>query len=248
MANITVDGGHGGRDPGGCGNGLKEKDITLYLSRRVASKLKNDYQDANVLLTRTGDETVSLEQRKDKSDAWKADLLVSIHVNAGGGTGFESFVLPGAYASTRNKQAIIHDTIMAYLKGYGKRDRGRKTANFYILKYPKASAILIECLFVDYASDAALLKQTSFLNGLADVIAKGIAKAMKLKTKPKPAPAPAGQLPKVAKRIAVRVNGKPVDAIGYLINNTTYLQGSYVTELLGGSVTGHGDYINIKTK
>lgn len=65
---------------------------------------------------------------------------------------------------------------------------------------------------------------------------------------PKPTPTPTGQLPKVVKEISVRVNGKPVNAKGYLINNTTYLQGLFVAGLFGGSVTGHGDHIDIKTK
>lgn len=248
MPRICINPGHGGKDPGAVGNGLKEKDITLYLSLKVADILKNDYQNVDVLLTRTGDETESLAQIVQKSNNWKADFFVSIHVNAGGGTGFESYVLPGAYASTRTKQAIIHDTIMAYLKQYGKRDRGKKTANFYVLKNTVASAVLIECLFIDNKNDAVLLQQTAFLNGLADAIARGIAKAMGLKAKPKPAPAPVVQLPKIAKQIAVRVNGKPVSAVGYLINNTTYLQGLFVAGLFGGKVEGHGDYVDIKTK
>jgi N-acetylmuramoyl-L-alanine amidase len=67
-------------------------------------------------------------------------------------------------------------------------------------------------------------------------------------SKPAPAPAPSAQLPRVAREIAVRVNGKPVKAKGYLINNTTYLQGLFVAGLFGGSVQGHGDYIDIKVK
>ena len=116
------------------------------------------------------------------------------------GTGFESYVLPGAHASTRTKQAIIHDT-MAYLKQYG-CDRGKKTANFYVLKNTDASAVLIECLFIDNKNDAALLKQTA-LNGFADAIAS-IAKAMGCKAET--GSCPVAQLPKIAKQIAVRVN------------------------------------------
>lgn len=69
--------------------------------------------------------------------------------------------------------------------------------------------------------------------------------------KQKPAPAPASSsihLPKITKGIGVRVNGKPVSIEGFLINGTTYLQGLFVAGLFGGSVTGHGDYIDIKTK
>ncbi len=183
MARICIDPGHGGRDPGACGNGLREKDLTLHVSRRVENTLKSNYDNVYIFLTRTGDETLSLQQRTDKCNAWRADLFVSIHVNAGGGTGFESFVVPNARPETVNKQAIVHDAIMACLAKYGKRDRGKKTANFYVIKNTNPPAMLIECLFIDNANDAVLLKQTGFLDGLADAIARGIAKALGLKAK-----------------------------------------------------------------
>lgn len=251
MARICINPGHGGPDLGACANGLKEKDLNLHIARGIANGLK-DYQDIEVLLTRTGDETESLAQICKKCNDWKADFFLSIHNNAGGGTGFESYVVPNARQVTKDKQTVIHDEVMSYYKQYNIRDRGKKTANFYVLKNTDPGAVLLECLFVDHACDAALLKQVNFLDGLADAIARGIAKALGLKAKPKPAPAPvppAGPLPVVQKKIAVQVNGKPVEAIeaiGYLINGTTYLQALYVAGLFGASVEGHGDYIEIK--
>ncbi|MEW5899002.1 MAG: N-acetylmuramoyl-L-alanine amidase, partial [Bacillota bacterium] len=47
---IVIDPGHGGRDPGACGNGLQEKDITLQLARLVHDKLSR--YEADVQLTR----------------------------------------------------------------------------------------------------------------------------------------------------------------------------------------------------
>ncbi len=249
MTRLALDGGHGGYDPGGCGNGLQEKNLTLQRVLRTAQTLKANYLDVEVLLTRAKDETVSLQKRCELANNWGADFFLSDHTNAGGGTGFESYRLPGAYASTVQKQSAIHNEIMTFLKGYGIRDRGLKTANLHVLRETKMSAVLIECLFIDHPKDAALLKQATFQNGLADATARGIAKALGLKAKPKPAPAPvppAGPLPVVQKKIAVQVNGKPVEAIGYLINGTTYLQALYVAGLFGASVEGHGDYIEIK--
>lgn len=252
MAKVALIGGHGGRDPGAVGNGLKEKDLTLQRVLRTAKTLRANY-DVEVLLVRAADETISLLERCNIVNKWGADFVVEDHSNAGGGTGFESFVLPGAYSATKTKQSIIHNEVMAYLKKYGKRDRGQKTANFYTLKNTNPSAVLLECLFVDNKNDAALLKQVGFQNELADSIARGIAKALGLKAKPVPKPAPkptepTGELPKIQREIAVRVNGEPVNAKAYLIDGTTYLQGLYVAGLFGGSVTGYGNYVNIKTK
>jgi N-acetylmuramoyl-L-alanine amidase len=249
MARLALDAGHGGNDPGAVGNGLREKDLTLYRVLKTAQILKDNYLDIEILLTRSKDETVSLQKRCELANAWGADFFLSDHTNAGGGTGFESFRLPGAYASTVQKQTVIHNEIMNFLKGYSLRDRGTKTANFYVLKNTKMPAVLIECLFIDNSKDAHLLKQQSFQDGLAGAIARGIAKALGLKPKPVSAPATTpAQLPKIAKQIAVRVDGKPVSAVGYLINNTTYLQGLFVAGLFGGKAEGHGSYINIKTK
>jgi len=248
MLKVVGDGGHGGRDPGACGNGIQEKNVNLVIVSRALDILEKNYQGVQVLNIRSGDQTMSLKQRSDKANSWGADFYISVHNNAGGGTGMETYRFPGAYASTVKKQSIIHNEVMSYLKGFGVRDRGMKTANFHVLRETKMSAVLIECLFVDHPKDAALLKQTAVLHGIGDAIARGIAKAHGLKEKPKPTPKPSAPLPKVAREIAVRVDGKPVSAKGYLINGTTYLQGLFVAGLFGGSVSGHGDYINIKTK
>lgn len=189
MTRLALDGGHGGYDPGGCANGLKEKDLTLYRVLRTAKTLQANYLDIDILLTRTKDDTVSLQKRCEMANSWGADFFLSDHTNAGGGTGFESFRLPTAYSSTAQKQNVIHSEIMNYLKGYGLRDRGTKTANFYVLKNTKMSAVLIECLFIDNPKDAHLLKQQAFQEGLADATARGIAKALGLKPRPVSVPA-----------------------------------------------------------
>lgn len=79
---IVVDAGHGGSDPGAVGaSGTREKDVTLDVARRLASRLEHGGR-YRVVLTRAGDETVSLAQRVEHANAANADLFVSIHVNA----------------------------------------------------------------------------------------------------------------------------------------------------------------------
>lgn len=190
MLKVAGDAGHGGSDPGACANGIQEKSINLVIMTRALDTLEKDYQDVQTLNIRNGDQTMSLKQRTDKANAWGADFYISVHNNAGGGTGMETYRLPGAYASTVKKQSIIHNEVMAYLKGFSVKDRGMKTANFHVLRETKMSAVLIECLFVDHPKDAALLKQTAVLNGIGDAIARGIAKAHGLKEKPKQKPQP----------------------------------------------------------
>ena len=58
-------------------------------------------------------------------------------------------------------------------------------------------------------------------------------------------PKPVSKLPVITKEIGIRIDGRAVKEMGYLINNATYVRAAYLIELTGGQVTGHGDYINI---
>jgi N-acetylmuramoyl-L-alanine amidase len=78
---IVIDPGHGGEDPGTSGLfGTREKDITLDIATRLQRRLGR-YDGYQILLTRTEDETLSLESRIEFSNSHKADLYVSVHVN-----------------------------------------------------------------------------------------------------------------------------------------------------------------------
>jgi N-acetylmuramoyl-L-alanine amidase len=78
---IVIDPGHGGRDPGAIANGLREKDITLKVAKLTAARLTDKYQ-YEVILTRDRDTSLPLEERTAIANTSKADLFVSIHVNA----------------------------------------------------------------------------------------------------------------------------------------------------------------------
>ena len=58
-------------------------------------------------------------------------------------------------------------------------------------------------------------------------------------------PKPAPKLPAITKEIGIRVDGKAVKEVGYLIDNATYVRAAYLIELTGGQVTGHGDHVKI---
>lgn len=78
---IVIDPGHGGKDPGAMAHGLREKDITLNVARKTAAWLRNKYE-YEVILTRERDTSLPLEERTAIANTRKADLFVSIHVNA----------------------------------------------------------------------------------------------------------------------------------------------------------------------
>ena len=78
---IIVDAGHGGHDTGAIGpRGVREKDVTLAMARRLAEKLRG--QGFEVTLTRTDDRYLKLEERTAMANMARGDLFVSLHTNA----------------------------------------------------------------------------------------------------------------------------------------------------------------------
>ncbi|AQS59693.1 N-acetylmuramoyl-L-alanine amidase family protein [Desulforamulus ferrireducens] len=186
---LVLDPGHGGRDPGAIGHGLLEKDITLKLAQIIANGLAN--YDVTVRLTREGDIFLSLDDRAAFANKLGADYFLSIHVNAGGGTGFESFIYNGPISSnTSSLRSIIHQNIVKFLKGLGIADRGEKRANFAVLRETTMPACLLEILFIDSEKDAIYLKDTAFMKGIGDAIIAGVVQSLKLPAKTSPTPTP----------------------------------------------------------
>lgn len=78
---IVLDPGHGGTDPGAlAADGLVEKDVALDIAERVRGKLLGGL--FRVVMTRKGDETVSLRERARRAREAEGDILVSIHLNS----------------------------------------------------------------------------------------------------------------------------------------------------------------------
>ena len=79
---VIIDPGHGGHDPGATGrDGLREKDLVLDISRRVAKFLEAE-DSYEVILTRNTDVFIPLEERTAIANSKGADLFISIHANS----------------------------------------------------------------------------------------------------------------------------------------------------------------------
>ncbi|NJD91492.1 MAG: N-acetylmuramoyl-L-alanine amidase [Geobacter sp.] len=93
---IVVDPGHGGKDPGAVGpSGLQEKDVVLAIGLSLAKKLKNDL-GLDVVMTRSTDVFIELQERTAIANQVGADLFVSVHANAAlnrSASGIETYYL-----------------------------------------------------------------------------------------------------------------------------------------------------------
>lgn len=113
---IVIDPGHGGKESGAVGpGGLLEKDATLAISRKLAGALERRL-GTRVVLTRTGDELVTLDHRTAIANQYKADLFLSIHLNASlipGAHGSETYFLSVEASDELSRQAAERENASA---------------------------------------------------------------------------------------------------------------------------------------
>ncbi len=79
---IFIDPGHGGKDPGALGKKSRESDIALSIALKVGAYLEKNLADVKIVYSRKTDIHVELDKRAELANEQKADLFVSIHVNA----------------------------------------------------------------------------------------------------------------------------------------------------------------------
>jgi N-acetylmuramoyl-L-alanine amidase len=159
-------------DPGAVGYGLSEAERTQTLVALIAPQLPSYGIECVIVHSNELSEICTL------ANSSGADLFLSLHINAGGGTGYEDYVFSeGGQADTY--RGLLRIDVMNYLRQYGFSDRGQKyNSSFYVLKNTSMPAILTENLFIDTEYDAARLGDASFMRGLANAYAKGIARAL----------------------------------------------------------------------
>lgn len=217
MLKVVIDPGHGGKDPGAIKGQHQEKIFNLAIATETARYLNKHYAVA-VFFTRISDTTMDLYKRADYANDLNASLFISIHINAGGGTGFESYIHTSAGSGTQKYRDKMHNRIAGYFRSKGFPDRGKKTANFAVLRETGMSAVLLENLFIDNGSDLSFLLKSTFLNELGESIGYGIAEALNLKAKTSqneitPARIPTTALPDKARQLLKSRNPSAPDYI-----------------------------------
>lgn len=155
---VVIDAGHGKETAGkrspiwSDGSQLFEYEFNRDIAKRVWLDLRIKGFDAILLVPEQDD--VSLQERCRRvndictRNSAKEVLLVSIHANAGKGTGWEIWHYPGSKAG--EKYAQIFSDVFDELPY---RNRGVKTEKFYILKNARCPALLTENLFMDTETD-----------------------------------------------------------------------------------------------
>ncbi len=166
---VCVDAGHGGHDPGAVGNGLEEADLNLEAALAFRDWMDLDTADTggggswDVYMTRDTDVYVSLSGRCDYANSHGVDVFMSIHTNAGGGDGTETY----AYASGTSADDQAHRVQEEVLDHLGTNDRGVKYASFTVLIDTSMPADLNEMAFIDtWSGNAELLSDPDNLDAV----------------------------------------------------------------------------------
>ena len=187
---VVLDPGHGGRDPGAVGNGLRESDINLDISNRLIDLIQRDGQ-IKVYATRTTDVLVDLFERPRWSNSI-GDIFISIHQNAAGAgntraNGTETFYTPRPQDSelgfsSRQMADIFQRNLIGDL---GLTNRGVKSSRFVVLRYGVIPSVLVEVGFVSNPGDAAQLATEAFRQRAAESLYRSILETFNNYTPPR---------------------------------------------------------------
>ena len=170
--------GHGGSDPGAVANNTKEKDLNLSIALACRDLLGR--HGIEVKMSRTKDENDPIGEEIKECNAYGPDLAVDIHNNAGGGDGAEVFHHHGG-----GKGKTLAENILAEIVKVGQNSRGAKIRknsqgnDYYgFIRSTTCPAVIVECAFVDNATDLKILATEGDRQKMGEAIAKGILKTL----------------------------------------------------------------------
>lgn len=149
MPRVFIGVGHGGTDTGAVSGSLVERDINLIMATACYTMLKQ--AGVTVKMSRsTNTERDTLAQEIAECKAFKPDIAIEIHNNAGGGNGFEVFTNQTA------RSLSLADAITAEVKAIGQNSRGVKYNAGLGWTKQTGCVVLCEGFFLDNAADRAI--------------------------------------------------------------------------------------------
>jgi len=246
MKKIFIDAGHNnsGWNTGALGNGMREQDITFEVAFLLGELLKRDFEirlSRPTLQTNLGtDNNSAINARWQMSNQWGADYFISIHANAGGGTGAETFFFDEA---ARNFATTVQNTYTAEM---GLRSRRTELASqFAVIRETKCPATLLELAFIDSPltnPDIEILrnKRPQMAQAIANGIYKFFGITPKPPTPPAPPPPPTPEPPPAGK-LNIDIRGTVMPIRGHIVDGETWVRLTEFCTALGFNATWDGE-------
>ncbi|MBS4218966.1 N-acetylmuramoyl-L-alanine amidase [Bacillus sp. FJAT-49711] len=157
---IVLDPGHGGTDPGASGIGIIEKTLNLDIALRTKKLLET--AGFKVIMTRTTDVFIPLEERARIANNSNADIFISIHANTFNSLakGVETFW----YGKYEKENSIRLATVLQnnVVKSMNSFNRRVAEGNFHVIRETRLPSALVEVGFIDNPQDAAKLRKSTY--------------------------------------------------------------------------------------
>ena len=170
FSTVVVDAGHGGKDNGAYRKfGGAEKIATLDVATRLARKLRES--DLKIVMTRSTDVFIPLEERVAIENAQKNSIFVSIHFNDSRRRGIHGFETYYHAANSSDLANRIQSKLMTIPHS---ANRGVHTANFRVLRLANYPAVLVECGFLSNRLEGGEARDAEYRETLADRIAEAV--------------------------------------------------------------------------
>lgn len=197
MVKIAIDAGHGintagKRVPTSLGYGdIREWTLNNKVVVEII-KLLNQYQNVEILRLDdpTGRRDVPLAERSKKANNWGADIVISIHhnagINLGTGGGLVIYRYPNSSKFTKKMQQELYNSIIKETGLKGNRASPLAESNLHMLRVPIAAAVLPELGFMDSRSDIKEIVKPDWSIKNARGVVNWLEKHYKLKKKVKP--------------------------------------------------------------
>lgn len=179
---VILDAGHGGSDEGSRVRSFKEKRATLITT--LLTKKSLEEMGYRVILTRSRDITLTLQERVMIANKSRAALFVSIHYNAAPSSaakGIEVFYCNAReeVKRTRASRRLANCILYHLLDQTEANSRGVKIASHHVTRETLMPAVLVEGGFITNQEERALLKDRDYLQKIAKGIAQGVDKYLK---------------------------------------------------------------------
>lgn len=170
---IVLDAAHGGEvcEDNRGSTGLREKDVNLDIVLMLGELLEN--QGAEVHLTRDCDAAMALSDRAAFSNRKRPDFFLSVGQNSfpnSTASGTEVYYYRGDNQGEKLSRLIIEELC----KSLGIKNRGVRTAEFYLLREVKASSVMIQLLYISNPQDERLLADQSFRKAASEALFRAI--------------------------------------------------------------------------
>ncbi|TKC20050.1 SH3 domain-containing protein [Robertmurraya kyonggiensis] len=167
---IVIDPGHGGRDSGTIGaQGSLEKELTLKTSQLLYNKLKA--RGANVVLTRSNDQYVSLATRVSMAHYQNADAFISIHFDSINDRTVRGMTSYYYHSYQKDLAQTVHKATIAQTK---MKDRGVRQGNYHVIRENRQDAILLELGYLSNPTEEMLVKTSQYQDQVTNGIVQGL--------------------------------------------------------------------------